>query len=340
MFDSLKSQLKTVQEKLGTSIRTALTASPPPKPEKELPTKTPPSPRFSEKVKTLVRDRELIFTEKDIAEPLEELELILLESDVALPTTDAILSTLRADLVGKHRKIGSSVDTLVLDALRHALQEVLGEGLDLVSFIRSHEKPVKILFTGVNGTGKTTSIAKVAQFLKQQGYSVVIASGDTFRAGAIEQLATHAERVGTRIIQHKPGGDPSAVIYDAVQFAIAHRTDVILADTAGRFHTRANLMNQLEKIKRVMRPDLILYVDEAVAGNDAVVRAEEFNRLVGTDGVILTKADMDRKGGAAISIVHTIGKPIVFLGTGQGYGDLRPFSPKLMVQELLGEVPA
>ncbi len=339
MFDSLKSRLKTVQEKLGSSIRTKITASPPPLAEKDTAVKPSGPPRFSEKVKTLVLDRELILTEKDIAEPLAELELILLESDVALPTTDAILATLRADLMGRHRKFGTSVDDLVLEALHHALREVLGEGLDLVAFLTSHEKPVKILFTGVNGTGKTTTIAKVARFLKEQGISVVIASGDTFRAGAIEQLSTHAERVGTRVIQHQPGGDPSAVIFDAVQHAIANKIDVVLADTAGRFHTRANLMNQLEKIKRVMRPDLILYVDEAVAGNDAVVRAEEFHRLVGTDGVILTKADMDRKGGAAISIAHTIGKPIVFLGTGQGYGDLRPFSPEAMVRELLGEVP-
>jgi fused signal recognition particle receptor len=181
-------------------------------------------------------------------------------------------------------------------------------------------------------------VAKIAHFLHKKGFSVVIASGDTYRAGAQEQLSTHAQRVETKVIQHQSGADPTAVIYDAVQYAQAHGTDVVLADTAGRFHNRANLMNQLEKIRRVIKPDLVIYVDEAVAGNDAVIRSEEFNRMVGTDAVMLTKADMDMKGGAAISIAHTIGKPIAFLGTGQAYDDLKPFSPEALVDELLGEV--
>jgi fused signal recognition particle receptor len=333
MFDSLKHKLKHVQEKLSTNIRIAAlpSSTSPPEPEKK------GKPGISEKVKTLVRDRELILTEKDIHEPLGELEMILLENDVALPTTEAIISTLRGELVGKHRKIGSSVDRVVMESLRSALRGVLGKGFDLVSYLHAHDKPVKILFTGVNGTGKTTSVAKIAQFLRKEGFSVVIASGDTYRAGAQEQLSTHAQRVDTKIIQHQTGADPTAVIYDAVQYAQAHGTDVVLADTAGRFHNRANLMNQLEKIRRVIKPDLVIYVDEAVAGNDAVIRAEEFNRLIGTDAVMLTKADMDMKGGAAISIAHTIGKPIAFLGIGQAYDDLRPFSPDALVNDLLGE---
>ncbi len=332
MFDSLKHKLKQVQEKLGTRIRTATPSeeTPPPVSKKK------GKPGLGEKVKTLVRDRELILSDKDIEEPLQELEMILLESDVALPTTDAIISILRKELVGKHRRIGSTVDAVVMDSLRTALRGVLGDGFDLVTYVRGHQKPVKILFTGVNGTGKTTSVAKIAHFLRKNGFSVVIASGDTYRAGAQEQLSTHAERVETKVIQHQTGADPTAVIYDAVQYAQAHGTDVVLADTAGRFHNRANLMNQLEKIRRVIQPDLVMYVDEAVAGNDAVIRAEEFNRLVGTDAVILTKADMDMKGGAAISIAHTIGKPIAFLGTGQAYDDLEPFSPDALVDELLG----
>jgi fused signal recognition particle receptor len=334
MFDSLKHKLKHVQEKLSTNIRSAAPPSDtPPSPEP----KKKGKPGITEKVKTLVRDRELILSEKDIQEPLGELEMILLENDVALPTTDAIISTLRAELTGKHRRIGSSVDTVVMESLRVALRGVLGSGFDLVSFVRSREKPVKILFTGVNGTGKTTSVAKIAHFLRKKGFSVVIASGDTYRAGAQEQLSTHAQRVETKVIQHQTGADPTAVIYDAVQYAQAHGTEVVLADTAGRFHNRANLMNQLEKIRRVIKPDLVIYVDEAVAGNDAVIRAEEFNRMVGTDAVMLTKADMDMKGGAAISIAHTIGKPIAFLGTGQAYDDLKPFSPEALVDELLGE---
>ena len=243
---------------------------------------------------------------------------------------------MRDVLVGKHRKIGESVDGLVEDALKSALLDVLGTGFDLTEYIRTHPHPVRILFTGVNGTGKTTTVAKIGAYLKKQGFTVVIGAGDTFRAGAIEQIDVHAQRIGIKIIQHQAGADPSAVLFDTVQYAISHKIDVVLADTAGRFHTKANLMSQLDKIKRVMKPDLVIYVDEAVAGNDAVIRAAEFEKTVGADAVVLTKADMDSRGGAAISIAHTIGKPLMFLGVGQGYDDLIPFSPKDVVEELLG----
>jgi len=292
------------------------------------------------KLKVLVTERELILKEDDVREVLDELELVLLESDVALPVTEEIIDHVRRDLVGRHRKFRESPDEIVTETLRDALLEVLGEGFDLPRYIRGHERPVRILFTGVNGTGKTTTVAKVGAYLKREGFSVVIAAGDTFRAGAIEQIDIHAERLGIRVIQHKQGGDPSAVIFDAVEYARAHGLDVVLADTAGRFHNKQNLMNQLGKIRRVMKPDLVFYVDEAIAGNDAVIRAEEFDKTVGADGIVLTKADMDPKGGAAISIAHTIGKPLVFLGTGQGYDDLAPFTPAGMVADLLGTAEA
>jgi fused signal recognition particle receptor len=295
-----------------------------------------PLPTLADKVKFLIRDGELVVSEKDIADALAELEMTLLESDVAMPVTDAIIARVRAGLVGKHRKIGESVDALVVGTLKSALLDVLGTGFDLTAYIRAHERPVKILFTGVNGTGKTTTVAKVGAYLKKQGFSVVIGAGDTYRAGAIEQIEVHAERIGVKVIQHQPGADPSAVLYDAVQYAASHKIDVVLADTAGRFHTKANLMSQLDKIKRVMKPDLVIYVDEAVAGNDAVVRAAEFEKTVGADAVVLTKADMDSRGGAAISIAHTIGKPLLFLGVGQAYDDIMPFAPAEMVEELLG----
>ncbi|MBN1194951.1 MAG: signal recognition particle-docking protein FtsY [Methanomicrobiaceae archaeon] len=341
MFDSLRDRLQGVQQKLGLSIKKAEEmASEPSAPVKTpTPEKTPKKSggKLVDKVKVFVRDRELVLTEKDIADSLEELELILLENDVALSAVDAIVGTIRHDLTGTHRKIGSSIDAVVEKTLKHALRDVLGEGFDLTGYIDSHDRPVRVLFTGVNGTGKTTTVAKVAAYLKEHGYSVVIGSGDTFRAGANEQMKTHADRVGVKVIRHQHGADPSAVLFDAVEYARAHKIDVVLADTAGRFHNRANLMNQLEKIRRVMKPDLVVYVDEAVAGNDAVIRADEFNAAVGTDAVVLTKADMDTKGGAAISIVHTIGKPIMFLGVGQGYGDIIPFSPDRIVDDLVGE---
>ena len=148
----------------------------------------------------------------------------------------------------------------------------------------------------MNGTGKTTTVAKIGAYLKGQGFTVVIGAGDTDRAGAIEQIGVHAGRLGIKVIQHQEGADPSAVLFDTVQYASSHKIDVVLADTAGRFHTKANLMNQLDKIKRVMKPDLVVYVDEAVAGNDAVTRASEFDRTIGADAVVLTKADMDSRG--------------------------------------------
>ncbi len=333
MFEGLRARLQKVQGGLSESIESASgkegtpVAAPAPEKERDV--------TLLGKVKVLITERELLIDEKDIKEPLFELEMVLLENDVALPVTEEIISHIRKDLAGSRRKIGEPVDTIVAAALRNALLDVLGQGFDLIAYIRSHERPVKILFTGVNGTGKTTTVAKVGSYLKKNGFSVVIGAGDTFRAGALEQIDVHAQRLGIKIIQHQAGGDPSAVLYDAVQYAEAHQVDAVLADTAGRFHNRVNLMNQLDKIRRVMKPDLIVYVDEAVAGNDAVVRAHEFEKAVGADAVVLTKADMDQKGGAAISIAHTIGKPLMFLGTGQGYDDLTPFTPDLVVGELL-----
>jgi fused signal recognition particle receptor len=346
MFGGLKEKLQAARNRLGSSIQgsAAAQASPatetkpgkPPQPAASPKTPSPSAPSFTDKVKILIVDRELVVSEKDIAEALSELEMTLLECDVALQVTDAIIASVRANLIGKHRKIGSSIDDLVVGALKSALLDVLGAGFDLVQYVKTHPHPVKILFTGVNGTGKTTTIAKIGFFLKKQGFTVVIGAGDTYRAGAIEQIGVHAERIGIKIIQHQEGADPSAVLFDTVQYAVSHKIDVVLADTAGRFHTKSNLMSQLEKIKRVMKPDLVVYVDEAVAGNDAVVRAAEFERTVGADAVVLTKADMDSRGGAAISIAHTIGKPLMFLGTGQAYDDIMPFDPVQVVEELLG----
>ncbi len=350
MFDSLKKRLHAIRNAFGSSIEDAMGPAPEEEVEQPLPEaaspvqtgETPPAeekrerPTVINRLKVFVKEQEVLLQEKDIQEPLFELEMALLENDVALPVTDEIIARMKEDLVGRRRRLRSSVDVLVLETLRSALCGVLGDGLNLIDYINSHERPIKILFIGVNGTGKTTTVAKVANYLRKHGFSVVIGAGDTYRAGAIEQLGTHADRLDVKIIRHQAGADPSAVLFDAVEYARAHRIDVVLADTAGRFHNRANLMNQLSKIRRVVKPDLVVYVDEAVAGNDAVIRADEFNRTVGTDAVVLTKADIDPKGGAAISIAHTIKKPIIFLGTGQGYDDIVPFEPRAVVDELLG----
>lgn len=344
MFAGLREKLKAARERLGGSIAAAaeradapadVPAAPRQAGPEPSPSSPPANPSFAQKVKILITERELVVSEKDLNDALSELEMTLLESDVALPVTDSIIENIEKNLVGKHRKIGQSVDALVVHALKAALLDVLGEGFDLTSYIAGREKPVKILFTGVNGTGKTTTVAKIGAYLRKMGFSVVIGAGDTYRAGAIEQISVHAERIGIKVIQHQEGADPSAVLFDAVQYAQAHKIDVVLADTAGRFHNKANLMSQLEKIKRVMKPDLVVYVDEAVAGNDAVTRAAEFDKTVGADAIVLTKADMDSRGGAAISIAHTIGKPLMFLGVGQSYDDILPFEPAQVVEELL-----
>ena len=331
MFEGLKNKLGLGKKKTPEPEALPDAQNKIPEPEEKK------NPGFINKIKTLIVEHEFVLTEKDVEESLFELQMVLLESDVAYPVAEAITEHMKKELVGTHRKIRESADDVVTNALRHAIEEVLGEGFDLVEYIKTHEKPVKILFTGVNGTGKTTSVAKIAYYLKSQGISVVVGAGDTFRAGAIEQIRVHCERIGVKLISHQEGADPSAVLYDTVEYAKAHNTDVVLADSAGRFHNRVNLMNQLEKIKRVMKPDLVFYVDEAVAGNDAVIRADEFEKTVSTDGVILTKVDMDPKGGAAISIAYTIGKPLVFLGVGQGYEDMKPFTPALIIDEIFGD---
>lgn len=336
MFEGLRARLQKVQGALEKNIAGAASPQGSDIPQLESTTDTGKDPTLLTRVRVLITDREFLISEKDIEEPLFDLEMILLENDVALPVADEILRRVKEELTGKRRRIGESVDEIVISALRESLITVLGQGFDLIAYIQGHDRPVKILFTGVNGTGKTTTVAKVASYLKKNGCTAVIGAGDTFRAGALEQIDVHAERIGIKVIQHQAGADPSAVLFDAVQYAQAHRIDAVLADTAGRFHNRANLMNQLEKIKRVMKPDLVVYVDEAVAGNDAVVRAHEFDKTVGADAVVLTKADMDSRGGAAISIAHTIGKPVMFLGVGQGYDDIIPFSPERVIDELLG----
>ncbi len=280
---------------------------------------------------------ETILDEKDVNAPLEELELALLESDTALSVVEELIPRVKANLIGKKINRGANTEEIVTDALKEALLEILScNNFDFDEFIESREKPVNITFVGINGTGKTTTIAKVAKRLLDAGHSVVIASADTYRAGAAEQIEEHASRLGVKVIKHQYGADPAAVVYDAVKYAKANHKEVVLADTAGRMHTSVNLMEQLKKICRVTKPDLVLFVDEAIAGNDAVERAKRFDELIGIDASILTKVDMDVKGGAAISIAYSTSKPIIFMGTGQGYDDLEKFDPAKFVERLIG----
>jgi fused signal recognition particle receptor len=279
----------------------------------------------------------VVLEEEDLEDPLWNLEMALLESDVEMGVAEAILDDLRSNLIGETKSQMASTGDLVADALRDALLDVISVGqFDFEERIAEAEKPVTIVFTGVNGVGKTTTIAKMARYLEDRGYSSVLANGDTYRAGANEQIREHADALGKRLIAHEQGGDPAAVIYDGVEYAEANDVDVVLGDTAGRLHTSSDLMAQLEKIDRVVDPDLTLFVDEAVAGQDAVERAKQFDDAAAIDGAVLTKADADSQGGAAISVAYVTGKPVLFLGTGQGYDDLDPFDPEELVDDLVG----
>ncbi|MFB6253418.1 MAG: signal recognition particle-docking protein FtsY [Halobacteriaceae archaeon] len=336
MFDGLKESLGRFQSDVEETAEEKATDSD----ENESESK---SDDGEEEEEASLRDRarslakgQVIIDEDDLEEPLWELEMALLESDVEMSVAEEILETIKEDLTGEKRSFRERTGSLVEDALADALLSVIDVGqFDFLDEIASAEKPVVIIFTGVNGVGKTTTIAKVAKLLEQHGYSSVIANGDTYRAGANEQMSEHAENLDVKLISHEQGGDPAAVIYDGVEYAEANDIDVVLGDTAGRLHTSDDLMAQLEKIDRVVDPDMTIFVDEAVAGQDAVNRAQKFNEASEIDGTILTKADADSQGGAAISIAYVTGKPILFLGTGQDYDDLKRFEPEALVNELL-----
>jgi len=278
-----------------------------------------------------------VISDEKLDDLLWDLEVGLLESDVAYSVIESIKKDIKEEL--KHvpiqrGKISETVEKVLKNAISHVLTS--GE-LDFKEFIEKHDKPVVIMFIGVNGSGKTLSIGKIATMLKKQGYSCVMAAGDTFRAGAIEQLSIHAENVGCKIIKHGPGADPAAVAFDAIDHAKAKHKDVVLLDTAGRVQTNINLMDEMAKIKKVAKPDLIIFVGDALSGNDAVEQAKHFNEVCGIDGVILTKVDTDAKGGSALSVAYTIGKPLLFIGVGQGYEDQIPFDTQWMINNIFGK---
>jgi len=278
---------------------------------------------------------EKVIEEEDISGTLEEIQMSLLESDVALEVAEKITNDLKKSLVGKSipRK---QIETVVKDSIRNSLMEILKfQDTDIVK-MAAKTKPLKIIFLGFNGTGKTTSIARIAHILKQAGLRPILAAGDTFRAASIEQLEEHGKRLDVPVIKHNYGADSTAVIFDAVKAAESRGYDVVLADTAGRSHSNVNLMDEMKKIIRVNKPDLKILVIDCLTGNDAVEQAKKFNEAVGIDGMILTKADVYDKGGAVLSAAWAIRKPILYIGIGQAYKDLVKFEPEKVVESLLG----
>lgn len=279
--------------------------------------------------------------EDDIEEIIEELELSLIEGDVAFDVAEKIVTSVKDDLIGRKIKRRGDMELFTTNALKKAIAEIIDNGsYDLLSDIEKSKQegePYKIMFVGINGTGKTTTIAKLATYLNKHGYTSVFGASDTFRAGAIEQLEHHAKNLNLKIIKHERNSDPAAVAFDAVEHARATGKDVVLIDTSGRMQTNTNLMDEMKKIKRVSKPDIIIYVGDALMGNDATEQASKFNEVIDIDGIILTKADADAKGGAAISIGHIIHKPILFVGTGQSYDDLMEFEPEWMINQIFEE---
>jgi fused signal recognition particle receptor len=281
-------------------------------------------------------------SESELDKLLWDFELALLESDVATEVVEALTRDLKTELAGQKIKRTTNSSDFVQQALRTSLHRVFTRAgqFDLFARIeakRSAGQPFIILFLGINGTGKTTTIAKLAHLLKKRGFSVVVASADTHRAGAIEQLGEHAHRLSVRHVAQKYGADPAAVARDAVLHAQSQRMDIVLIDTAGRMQTSRNLMEEMAKIVRVVRPDLKLFVGDALVGNDAVSQAQQFLSFTDFDAVILSKAEADVKGGAALSIVHVTQRPIIYLGVGQAYDDLVPFHPELFLEGMLGK---
>ncbi len=272
-------------------------------------------------------------TEEDISDFLFELEIILLENNVALEVAQKITKDLKEKLVGENVKRGK-IKELIENTLRESIKEILSfEDLGLEQ--KSNEKkPYIIIFIGFNGSGKTTTLAKIGKYLIDKGKTVVFAAGDSFRAAAIEQLEEHGKNLGVKVIKHKYGADSAAVIFDAINYAKSKGIDFVLADTAGRVHTDTNLIAELKKIIKVNKPDMNIFVAESISGNDIVEQARVFDE-VGIDGIILTKADVDEKGGTALSLAHTLKKPILFFGTGQNYNDLEKFDIEKVLERII-----
>jgi fused signal recognition particle receptor len=285
-----------------------------------------------EKIRKKITEKKI--EEEDVKDILKDLEMSLISSDVALEASEKIINDLRNNLVGNFIKRGE-IESVVKNSFKDSITEILSvESFDLIEKVKS-KKPFLIVFLGFNGSGKTTSIARVGHLLKKNGLKCVFAAADCFRAASIEQLEEHGRNLGIEIIKHDYGADPAAVIFDAVKHANAKDIDVVLADTAGRSHANINLMDELKKIIRVNNPDLKILVLDALTGNDIYDQCKLFNDAVSVDGLILTKVDVYEKGGAAISASFTIKKPILYLGVGQNYEDLEKFDSDKIVERLL-----
>lgn len=268
-------------------------------------------------------------TEEKFEQLFEELQMVLLQNNVAYTAIEGIESSLKEKLIGGSKKIS------IEDALRESIKELLIDSPDLIEQIKSkRDNPFVILFAGINGAGKTTTLAKIANLLKKNKFEICVAACDTFRAASIEQLKVHTDKLNIPLISKDYGADPASVGYDAINYAKKNHLDVVLIDTAGRMNNRDSLMKEIEKICRVNKPDLKIFLGESITGNDATTQAKDFNEAIELDGIILSKADVDEKGGTAISVSKVTGKPIYYLGTGQNYDDLEKFDKNKLIGKM------
>lgn len=339
MFESLKKKLKLTSDKIEENVKEEAqeennieeTPTPETETQKEEETTKKKSGIFS-----FIKEKTI--TEKNIKDILWELELSLLESDVAMDVTEQMINDIQEEIVGTKIKRSNDINKYTQEAFKKSITKILDiPGKTMTQQIeekKSTGEPLIVMFVGINGTGKTSTIAKIAKYYQDKGYTPVMAAGDTFRAGAIEQLTQHADNLGVKIIKHQKGSDPAAVAYDAVEHAKAQGKELVLVDTAGRMQTNSNLMEEMIKIRKVVKPDIIIFVGDSLTGNDAVQQAKKFNEDLQIDGIILTKTDADSKGGAALSIGHVVQKPILFLGMGQEYDDIIEFYPEWMIEQI------
>ncbi len=333
MFKFLKDKLKSVVEKISKKAEKEVEEVIK-KPVEEIIEEKPKEIKeekktFIKKFKEKVTTRKL--PEKKFDEIFTELELVLLENNVAVEVIDKIKEDLKKELLDNPVK-KSQIEKIIKQTLTAAIKELFIDSEDFLSQIKS--KPFVICFVGVNGSGKTTTIAKIANLLIKNNKTCVLAAADTFRAASIEQLQYHADKLKIKLIKHDYGSDPAAVAFDAVAYAKSHHIDTVLIDTSGRLHSNIDLMDELKKITRISNPNMTIFVGEAITGNDCIEQSQTFNSSIGIDGIILAKQDVDEKGGTAISISYITKRPIYFLGTGQGYNDLEKFDKNKLLKQL------
>lgn len=304
-----------------------------PKIEKE--ESTPGEKGFLKKITSKINKIEI--SEKEFEVYSEELEMLLLENNVALEVAEKIIQELKDKITGKEF-LKKEIEGEIKESFKEIIEEILIQPFDVVEKIKekksSGKEPYVVLFCGINGTGKTTVIAKIAQQLKDNNLSCVLAAADTFRAASIEQIKKHGEKLGVKVVAHDYNSDPAAVGFDAIKYAKKNKLDAVLIDTAGRMYTEKNLMNQIEKVSKVTNPDIKIFVGESIAGNDIVEQVKSFDWAISIDGMILNKADIDEKGGTALSVGYVTKKPILYLGTGQEYDKIEPFDKKKFIEKL------